>query len=477
MKKSKIFITLFILVTVVTTAVGREIKATRIKSAIYTDGRITESEWPESLFQKGFTQMEPDKGQPSLEMTMVAVQYDDHYIYVAFICNKSYPDPVTAEQTRRDQFEKKDDLVAITLDTYHDSRSAYWFMINPLNTQVDARISDDGKTVDTELDAEWDAKAAITDSGWTAEFSIPYRSIRYNPKLSEWGINFSRFIPRKLETSYWSGIMENDFRVSQYGTLTGLVFPESRSELHLIPYTTLRYETFSQDKWNWEIGLDAEYRFQNNITGNLTLNPDFAVVEGDKERINMTRWELSFPEKRKFFLEGSDMFRNRIRAFYSRRIGEIDFGGKVIGKTGPYAFSVIGVRARAVEDNIHTSEDEAFPAYNTAIVRIKRDVLKSSTLGMMIINREWKGGFNRVFSLDGVFNFKREYLLTTQFVVAAPGPLKQNYGGFIRLARENNIYHVHLRYTELAEQFRESVNDVGYIRDDDRRELDSAVSY
>lgn len=421
--------------------------------------------------------MEPLKGQPSSEVSSIAVQFDDKNIYVAFICQKSYPAPLIAEQSRRDQLEKADDLVGIAFDTYHDSRSAFWFMTNPLNIQSDTRISDNGKYTDSDWDAGWKVKSAVSDSNWTVEFAIPFKSIRYNPRQTTWGVNFGRFIPKTLETSYWSGTMDEDFRVSQFGTLSGLEFPGTSFQSRFIPYTTARYETFASDTWATEVGLDMEFRYKSNITGNFTANPDFATVEGDREKINMTRWELSFPEKRKFFLEGSEMFQNRIQAFYSRRIGEIDFGGKVIGKTGPYAFSLIGVSAKSTEDNPTTSSNEAFPKYQTGVVRVKRDILKSSTIGLLYIDKEWDSGFNRVLSLDGVFHLPHDLHFTTQFVATAPGQFQKNYGGFVRLAREDNIYHYHLRYTELGEDFRESANGVGFITDDNRRELDSAVEY
>ncbi len=481
MKTTLLAMTVVTLLSSMAAGSDRKIEAHRTKNKIKIDGKVELSEWPREYFQSNFIQMEPDRGKPSTEKTMVAVQFDDDNIYVAFICEKSYSDPVVAKQSRRDQLEKKDDLIAISFDTYHDLRSAFWFMTNLLNTQVDMRISDDGKYTEINWDAGWEVKSAITENGFTTEFSIPFKSIRFNPKIKTWGVNFGRFIQKKLETVYWSGPMDSDFRVSQYGVLTGLEYPRAQSEFRFIPYITGRYETYSEEEWNLkngtEQGIDLEFRYKNNITGNLTYNPDFATVEGDRERINMTRWELSFPEKRKFFLEGSEMFQNRIRAFYSRRIGEIDFGGKAIGKVGPYEFAVIGVRARAVEDNPATTGDESFPEYSAGVVRIKRDVLKSSTVGMLFIDKEWTNGFNRVLSFDGVFHFKYNLHFTTQFVVGSPGQFKKNYGGFVRLARENNIYHYHLRYTELAENFKESVNGIGFIRDDDRRELDSALRY
>ncbi|MBN2355026.1 hypothetical protein JXO59_02875 [candidate division KSB1 bacterium] len=468
---------LFIVLIGMTPLQAREIPAQRAQAKIIIDGNLSAQEWQLKIFQSDFVQMEPNPGKLSTEHTAVAVQYDDKNIYIAFLCHKSYPGPVIARETRRDQLEKQDDVVSVVLDTYHDSRSAFWFMTNALNSQVDMRINDDGKSLDTNWDTGWEVKTAISDSGWAAEFAIPFASLRFDPSQKKWGVNFGRFIPKTLETSYWAGETDFDFRVSKFGVLTGLEFPRAASELHIIPYGTLRYETFSGERWNNMTGMDLEYRYKNNITANLTYNPDFATVEGDREQINMTRWELSFPEKRKFFLEGGELFQSRIKPFYSRRIGEINFGGKAIGKTGPYTFAVIGVNAKSTGDNPLTSKDESFPEYNIGVVRLKRDVLKSSTIGMTLIDKEWHGGYNRVLSLDGVFNLPYQLYLTTQFVTGAPGPLKNNYGGFIRLARENNLYHYHLRYTEYAENFKESVNGVGFITDDDRRELDSAVEY
>ena len=427
-------ISLLLLLLSMTQTYAKEIKAHKTQTEINIDGIIAEPEWLNKIFQSGFIQMEPDRGEPSREITRVAVQFDDKNIYVAIICEKSYPEPIVARQSRRDQLEKRDDVVVVALDTYHDSRSAFLFMTNALNTQVDVRISDDGKYLDTNWDTGWQVKTKIIENGWAAEFAIPFKSIRFDPNKTTWGINFGRFIPGALETSYWAGTTDM-------------------------------------------AGIDFEYRYKNNITGNLTYNPDFATVEGDREKINMTRWELSFPEKRKFFLEGGELFKNRIKAFYSRRIGEINFGGKAIGKTGPYTFAVIGANAKAIADNPLSSRDESFPKYNLGVVRIKRDVLKSSTIGMMIVDKEWQGSYNRVVSLDGVFHFPKEFHFTTQFVAGSPGPLKKNFGGFVRLARENNIYHYHLRYTQLAENFKESVNGIGFIRDDNRHELDSAVEY
>lgn len=178
--KCKIF--LIILLLYFSNSYAKEIQAHKTQIKISLDGKVAETEWDSSYFQSNFIQMEPNPGNLSAEKTAVAVQYDDKKIYVAFICYKSYPDPVIARITRRDQLEKEDDVVIVVLDTYHDSRSAFWFMTNALNSQVDMRISDDGKSLDTNWDAGWEVKTAISDSGWTAEFAIPFKSLRFDPR-------------------------------------------------------------------------------------------------------------------------------------------------------------------------------------------------------------------------------------------------------------------------------------------------------
>ncbi len=262
--------------------------------------------------------------------------------------------------------------------------------------------------------------------------------------------------------------------MSQGGILEGIEVPSKSGKLQLFPYTTVRYEDsdFSgvKGKILGDVGGDIEYEPNSNLTANLTINPDFATVEGDAEQLNLSRYELSYPEKRLFFLEGNDMFNTRIRTFYSRRIGDIAYGGKVTGKAGAYNMNIMGVRSLALED---IEEPAAF--YSTA--RIKRDVLKSSTLGMTLVDKSWDGGFSRSVSADYVLNLGKAWKLTGQYVGSGPGEWATHSAWFVRFARENNVYHYHIRYSDIGENFMDNVNQTGFIRDDDRRELDSDVDY
>jgi hypothetical protein len=193
-------------------------------------------------------------------------------------------------------------------------------------------------------------------------------------------------------------------------------------------------------------------------------------VEADQEVINLTRYELSYPEKRLFFMEGNELYSTRIRTFYSRRIGDIDVGAKVSGKISDYTTSLIAVRSPGT-DSINQ------PTNYFSIFRIKRDVLKSSSIGFTFADKTNEKSYARSFSLDYVLNLGDTWKLTGQLVGSAPGDFYSNLGWFVRFANESNIHHVHIRYTELGKNFRDNVNQTGFVVDDDRREVDSDLTY
>lgn len=451
----------------------KSLQAIRSNIALSIDSQIDSVLYilPDSATQ--FIQMEPMPGSPSVQNTVVFVLYDENTIYVAFKC---YQDPasIKAKIQSRDKLSKSDDIVGIWLDTYNDKRTAFAFMINPLGTQFDFKIIDDGRILDTNWDTEWESAVQINDWGWYAEMAIPLKSIQYNQKLHEWGINVGRVIRDHSETSYWSGEVSGDFRVSQSGILSGIKLDKEKGKLTLFPYGTLRYEdsdfTDVHGEWKPEAGGDVTYQINSNLTANATINPDFATVEGDQEQLNLTRYELSYPEKRLFFQDGNEMFSTRIQTFYSRRIGDIIYGAKVTGKVGKYSVNMLNVGAEKI-----SALDEP-RAFYTAF-RVKRDILKSSTAGITFVDKSWDGGFTRSISADYRLNLGKTWNLTGQFVGSAPGDFSTHSAWFMRFARENNIYHYHIRYSNIGENFRENVNQTGFIVDDDRHELDSDIDY
>ncbi len=242
----------------------------------------------------------------------------------------------------------------------------------------------------------------------------------------------------------------------------------------MFPYATISYEnnefTGVQHKVKPDAGVDVKWQMTPNITADATINPDFATVEADQERINLTRYELNYPEKRLFFQEGNEMYSTRIKTFYSRRIQDILYGAKLNGKAGKYNFNALNVRT------LQSDEEGEPPSFFTT-ARVKRDFLESSSVGITAVDRRNDSSYVTSFSGDYVLNLGDTWKLTGQFVASVPGDLLSHSAWFMRFAKETHIYHLHLRYTELGENFKENVNQTGYIVDDDRREVDSDLSY
>lgn len=438
------------------------------------DGVLEENCWNLPDSATGFIQMEPFKGSEASERTVVYAGYDDLNLYFGIKCYEPDQSAIVANIRTRDMLTKNDDIVLVLLDTYFDKRTSLGFFVNPAGTQVDMKVVDDGRSLDLNWDTEWDAAAGRSALGWSVEIIIPFNSISYNRRLETWGINFGRIIRKNSETVYWSRELNNDFRVSQGGLLTGVTVPGTKHLFDITPYATIRYEN-SDLSGNYqrilpEAGIDLAYQYASNIKINGTFNPDFATVEGDQEQINLTRWELSFPEKRIFFLEGNELFDTRIKTFYSRRIGDIEYGAKATGKAGGFNFYVMEARSR--RDTVN-----ALPAANYSVIRLKKDVLESSTIGLSWVDKRGEGGITNSISLDYVLNLGESWKLTGQFVGGEFEDLKNSSAYFVRIANESNVYHYHIRYSYTGDRFQDDLNETGFIRDDDMKELDSDITY
>ncbi len=426
------------------------------------DGVIADGEWGGAASASDFVQYQPQRGAPSIERTEVLLFQDTDALYVAFrIFDSEEP---TAQLTRRDGNLTSDDAVGFILDTYQDRQTGYLFFTNLLGTQQDGRIADDGRTVDAAWDAEWSSAATRTDFGWTAEFAIPFSSLRYSPGEERvWGINFGRTIRRSLEISHWTGPLDNPFRISQSGELRGLELPRPPKPAEVIVYGLARAADGRDTQW--DAGGDIRFNPDPSVTVNGTVNPDFATIEADREQVNLTRFELSLAEKRPFFLEGNELFRQRIRTFYSRRISDIRGGGRVLGKRGGWTYSAMGVGGEPVA---------GMPTPFFGVGSVRRD-LGRSTIGMTWAERRLDGNGSGSVGLDANVFFSSSFGFTGQLV--------QSYGAFnggteaffLRPSYDSPTGHFHVRYTHLGNRFGDNANAIGFIRDDNRREVDSAI--
>jgi hypothetical protein len=440
-----------------------QLKAVRTDKAPIIDGSVGDQEWQAAAKAGNFMQYEPRRGEPSAFKTEALVLYDSSHIYVAL--RAWDPEPATAQLTQRDAELLGDDAVYLLLDTYHDRQTAYYFMTNALGTQADGRITDDGRNTSATWDAPWTCASRPTDFGWTAEFAIPLTSIKYAAgDHQSWGINFIRSRRRSLEISCWAGPLDNQARVSQAGMMTDLILPPTAKRHEIIPYALTRaQQDASADS---DVGLDVGYAITPQLSAHGTLHPDFATIEADQEQVNLTRFELSLPEKRQFFLEGQELFSQRIQTFYSRRISDISFGGKLLGKQGPWTMAFVSAQSTPMEQ-----EKKA----NYTVGRLQHDLFTRSVLSFMIANRYLDDVNQGSVGVDANLFFSKTTGMTAQ-AVKSHGPYKQgSWAYYVRPAYDSPTAHVHVRYTDLGDRFADNANVIGFISDDNRRELDSAV--
>ncbi len=389
--------------------------------------------------------------------------YDAGHLYIAFRCWDD--EPVTAQLTQRDADLTSDDAVAVFLDTYLDRQTAYYFLTNPLGTQMDGRLAEDGRQSDETWDSPWTSAAKRTDYGWSAELAIPFTSIEYASGAgTTWGINLVRTRPRTLEYDTWAYPLDSRFRVSQAGRLVGLDLDAPSRRHQVIPYALARAEQHGPA--GGQAGLDLRYNLTTRTALYGTVNPDFAVIEADVEEVNLTRFEVSLPEKRQFFLEGNELYNQRIRTFYSRRIEDIVAGAKLLGKQGAWTTAFLSVQTDPIEDQGRA---------NFTVARLQRDVFGRSSVAFAAGNRSFDARNNGSASIDANLFFTGTWGMTAQ-VVQSWGEYGRGAAAyFVRPSYDSPTGHFHVRYTHLGDRLRDNLNVIGQITDDDRREIDSAT--
>jgi len=311
---------------------AQSIQAVRATDSPRVDGRLTEGVWQTAPAITNLTQREPDEGAPAIDNTEVRFAYDDDALYVGARMFSSDPKAIRALITRRDR-EGSSEQIVISLDTYHDRRTAYTFSVTPAGVRIDYYHSTDSEgSRDTDWNPVWEAETDIDSLGWSAELRIPFNQLRFSPgDMQEWGVNVVRRVPARNEQSYWALVRRTEVGwSSRMGVLTGIRDIRPSRRVELVPYVaadsriaavTDPSNPFQHSYANAaRVGGDLKMGLGPNLTLDVTLNPDFGQVEGDPAVVNLTAYEIFFDERRPFFLEGSDLFAQR-GLFYSRRIG------------------------------------------------------------------------------------------------------------------------------------------------------------
>ena len=474
------------------------VRAIRIDLPLHVDGLLDEAVYADVPSISDFIQQVPNEGRPATERTEAWILFNADNIYVAGRCwDSAPPDRWIANELRRDTNQlRQNDTFGVIFDTFYDRRNGFLLYTNPLGARADQAITDEG-TLNPDWNPVWDVRTGRFDGGWTVEMVIPFKSLRYHSGASQvWGINIRRVIRRKNEWTHLTpvpasfGVPGGILRLSTAGTLVGLDLPAASTNVELKPYGISRVTTdrtvapVRSNDLDGTGGFDAKYGITANLTADLTVNTDFAQVEVDEQQVNLTRFALSFPEKREFFLEGRGLFDfgrgtpgvgGSVPAvtptlFYSRRIGlnnnrviPIDVGGRVTGKVGKVGIGLM---------NIQTGDESLSktPSTNFTVARVKRDIFRRSSVGLIVTNRSESAtgaGANQAYGVDSTFSFFQNINFGGYYArTATPGISKDSDSYLGRFEYGGDRYGGRVDYMKVGDNFNP---EVGLVRRDDFR--------
>ncbi len=468
------------------------------------DGHVTELAWQGVAPAQDFVQQQPVEGAEASEKTEVRFGYDNNMLYVGIICFDSQPDHIVVTQNRRDGSLTDTDSIQILFDTYRDGQNGFIFGTSPTGIEYDAQVSKGGQgegggvprsgggggggqgaqqagasSFNLNWDAVWEVHAQITERGWEAEMAIPFKSLRYMPGRDQtWRVQVMRNLRRNNEQSFWAPVSRafDLTQVDAAGEIEGLDLNLHRT-LRMTPYVLGGFKQDytrpqDQNQFAHNAGMDLKYSLTSSLTLDTTLNTDFAQVEVDETQINLTRFDVFFPEKRPFFLENSGTFDfgtpRETEIFFSRRIGiddsgqqvPIDGGVRLSGTTGQYEVGVLGMKTRAIDG---VSASNSF-----GVVRLKRKLRNRSNVGVIAINRQsmspfaGERAFNRTFGFDANLglgryaNWQNYYAMTV-----SPGLSGSTHAVASAFRYDNRHEQVILGYHEVGKNFNP---EVGYVQ-------------
>jgi hypothetical protein len=500
------------------------VRAARIDTALRLDGRLDEAVYaaPPQIGQ--LIQAEPDTGQPSSERTEVWILFDTENVYVTFRCWDSHPERMIVNELRRDHVNiSQNENVSVGFDTFLDRRNGLVFTATPAGARMDGEVADE-RQYNFDWNPVWSVAAGRFEGGWTAEMAIPFKSLRYRPGREQtWGLQVFRQLRSKNEIAYMTPLpadmaLRGAFMWSLAGRLEGLEVPEGARRLEFRPYTAASVTTdatvlpaVSNDP-NASAGLDVKVGVTQNLTADVTVNTDFGQVEADEQQVNLTRFSLSFPEKREFFLEnqGAFMFGAGTLSsgsdipslFYSRRIGlhqgrsvPIRVGGRLTGRVGRVTVGALNIQS-GDEPAVHA------PATNFSVVRLKSDLLRRSNVGLMFGHRSVseragltalapaglpagapagaqaaglpagaptgaQAGANTTLGVDATFNFY-DNLAVTSYVAQTrtAGESGQNTSALADVYYNGDRYGARVSYLDVGARFNP---EIGFVRRTDIR--------
>lgn len=434
---------------------------------------------------RDFRQRAPGDGARVSRETLAYLAYDDANLYCVFVC-KEDPGKVRAYLGKRDSIGDSDQ-VALYLDTFHDRRRAYVFTVNPRGIQQDAMLID-GMGSDVTFDAVWRSAGRVTGDGFVVWMAIPFKSIRFATGADQsWGIALSRYIAHRNESAVWPHITrKHQGFVQQMAVVPAPAPSTSGTSAQLIPYAAFT-QSRSRDESGSPLvtaserrmGLDAKLVLRDAFAFDATVNPDFSNVESDAPQVTVNRrYEVFFPEKRPFFLEGAGLFRTPVNLFFSRRILEPEFGGRLTAKAGPWSFAALAIddrgRGRRLgrDDPLHGERAVA------GVVRVQREFQGRASVGLLVTGDRFGASANGVLSLDARLRLDPNWSFSGQMIGTGTrrmdGTRRSGAGFFAELARSGQHLAYSATYSDRSPRFHA---ELGYVPRVDVRQASQYVGY
>jgi hypothetical protein len=433
-----------------------------------------------------FLQREPKDLVPSTERTEVYASYDATSLYFVFVCHAKDPSSVRARMNRREQIFS-DDFVGVFLDTFNDRQRAYMFLVSPLGIQLDGIVTE-GQNDDFSFDTIWQSRGEVTDFGYITWIAIPFKSLRFPPAggPQTWGITFMRGIPVQSENSFWPGITRRlTSFTGQFADLHGLQGVSPGRNIQLIPYGTFAGARFLDrnaaaydSDADSRAGIDAKVVARDSLALDFTLNPDFSQVESDEPQVTINqRFEVFFPEKRPFFLENSGYFQTPINLFFSRRIADPQFGGRVTGKLGGWAIGALAIDDRAPGDDVDLTDPLHDDREFNGVVRARRE-FGDSSIGGLVTSRSFGSSSNTIASADTRLRINPQWFVQGQAAVADTKGLDgvhSSDGAYnANLSRSSRTLAYQVDYTDIGKDFQTAL---GFVPRTDIRQATQFATY
>lgn len=468
------------------------LQAVPVTGSIKLDGKLNEASWLNAPAIENFTQREQDEGKPASERTRVAVVYSKNVIYFGIWCFDSEPDKISAQQMERDFNWGSDDNFEIMVSTFNDNRNGYLFVTNPNGALADVWVGDEGLDFNKSWNGVWDVAVQRNEKGWFAEIAIPFSTLKFKKdSVQVWGINFERNIRRKKEQVMWQGwsrLYEVE-KISQGGKLAGIKNIEQGSKIELLPYLLggVQLSDDNSTSRTGKVGGELNFDITPTLKLNFSVNTDFAQVESDRKQINLSRFSLYYPEKRQFFLEGKNYYDMRVgsvQLFYSRRIG-IDNSREIPIIGGMRFFGKVNRTSLGLM-SIQTYRKDTIPTTNFSVIKVKQDVFKQSSIGMIATQKYTDKTYNRVFGTNFIYStseiFGNKNLIVggsiaasdTRFLPQTQGSNRNNLTYNLFLSYPNDVVEYDFAYTVVQDGFNP---EMGFTRRKNYRMLYTELQF